>query len=68
MQNYTEEVEFLAELHFSCSLSKAESKGIFHRDTMKNVPLIIIANKQDCTGALSSDILIEKLDLNQWYH
>ncbi|CAF1379281.1 unnamed protein product [Adineta steineri] len=57
-------VEFLAEIHFSCSLAKAEFKGIFHHDTMKNVPLIIIANKQDYTDALTSDILIEKLDLN----
>ncbi|CAF1253921.1 unnamed protein product [Adineta steineri] len=50
------------------SLAKAELKGIFHHDTMKNVPLVIIANKQDRTDALSTDILIEKLDLNQWYN
>lgn len=50
------------------ALSKAELHGIFHHETMKRVPLVIIANKQDRDGALSSDTIAEKLELHQWSH
>ncbi|CAF4361180.1 unnamed protein product [Rotaria socialis] len=48
------------------SLSKAELKGIYQHESMKNVPLIIIANKQDSKEALSAEVLAEKLDLIHW--
>jgi len=48
------------------SLSKAELKGIYHHNSMKNVPLVVIANKQDNHEALSAEIIAERLDLNQW--
>ena len=44
-------------------LSKAELKGIYQHDTMKNVPLVIIANKQDSKEALSVETIVDKLDL-----
>jgi signal recognition particle receptor subunit beta len=33
---------------------------------MKNVPLVVIANKQDSPEALPAEIIAEKLDLIQW--
>jgi small GTP-binding protein len=48
------------------SLAKAELKGIYHHDTMKNVPLVVIANKQDSHEALSAEIIAERLDLIEW--
>ncbi len=48
------------------SLSKAELKGIYQHETMKNVPFIVIANKQDSNEALSAEIITDKLELNQW--
>ncbi|CAF1418635.1 unnamed protein product [Rotaria magnacalcarata] len=48
------------------SLSKAELNGIYQHESMKNVPLIIIANKQDSKEALSAEVLAEKLDLIHW--
>jgi ADP-ribosylation factor protein 1 len=47
-------------------LSKAELKGIYQHDSMKNAPLVVIANKQDSPDALSAEAIAEKLDLNQW--
>ncbi|CAF1179669.1 unnamed protein product [Rotaria sp. Silwood1] len=49
-------------IHFS----KAELIGIYQHDSMKNVPLVVIANKQDSKEALSADIIAEKLDLIHW--
>ncbi|CAF0750773.1 unnamed protein product [Adineta ricciae] len=48
------------------SISKAELRGIYHHETMKHVPLVIIANKQDNKDALSTDTILEKLELDQW--
>jgi signal recognition particle receptor subunit beta len=33
---------------------------------MKNVPLIVLANKQDTDEALSAEYIAEKLDLLAW--
>jgi len=33
---------------------------------MKNVPFIVLANKQDSNEALSAEIITDKLELNQW--
>ncbi|CAF2751999.1 unnamed protein product [Rotaria sp. Silwood2] len=47
-------------------LAKAELKGIYSHDSMKNVPFVVIANKQDSKEALSAEIIAEKLDLIHW--
>jgi small GTP-binding protein len=47
-------------------LSKAELKAIYQHESIKNVPLVVIANKQDSNEALSAEIIAEKLDLMQW--
>jgi small GTP-binding protein len=52
--------------HRRILLSKAELKGIYQHESMKNVPLVVIANKQDSHEALSAEIIAEKLDLIQW--
>jgi ADP-ribosylation factor protein 1 len=47
-------------------LSKAELKGIYQHESIQNVPLVIIANKQDGDEALSVDVIAEKLGLIDW--
>lgn len=46
--------------------AKAELKGIYQHDSMKRVPLVVIANKQDSHDALSAEVIADKLDLNDW--
>ncbi|UJR21884.1 hypothetical protein I4U23_024956 [Adineta vaga] len=50
------------------SLAKAELRGIYHHETMKYVPMVIVANKQDSHEALSTNAILEKLELDQWTH
>jgi small GTP-binding protein len=52
--------------HRRIHLAKAELKGIYHHDSMKNVPLVVMANKQDTPDALSAEIITEQLDLTPW--
>lgn len=52
--------------HDRIHLSRAELKGIYHHDSMKNVPLVVIANKQDIPNSLSTEVIIERLDLTEW--
>lgn len=52
--------------HQRLGLSKTELLGIYHHDSMKNVPLVVIVNKQDSPEALAADVIEEKLDLKKW--
>lgn len=50
------------------SSAKAELLAIFQHESMKQVPLVIIANKQDKPGALKKDDILRKLDMSNWSH
>ena len=47
-------------------VARAELEGIYQHDSMKNVPLIILANKQDSDDALSGEHIAGKLALLEW--
>lgn len=46
--------------------AKAELKGIYQHETMRNVPFVVMANKQDSRDALKAKEIEEKLELAQW--
>lgn len=48
------------------AIARAELEGLYQYDTMKHVPLIVLANKQDSDGALSTEEIAGKLDLLRW--
>ncbi|CAF0833914.1 unnamed protein product [Rotaria sp. Silwood1] len=48
------------------NLARAELEGIYQHDSMKHVPLIVLANKQDTLDALPAEYIAEKLNLVQW--
>ena len=52
--------------HHRLPLAKAELKGIYQYESLRHVPLVVLANKQDNHGALSAEIIAEKLDLTEW--
>lgn len=47
-------------------VAKAELKGIYQHETMRHVPFVVMANKQDTKGALKTTEIAEKLELEQW--
>ena len=47
-------------------VAKAELKGIYQHETMKHVPFVIMANKQDHPNALKVKEIEEKFELDQW--
>jgi small GTP-binding protein len=47
-------------------VARAELEGIYQHDSMKNIPLIILANKQDSDDALSGESIAGKLALLEW--
>jgi signal recognition particle receptor subunit beta len=47
-------------------LARAELEGIYQHESMKYVPLIILANKQDVDNALTGEQIAEKLNLLNW--
>jgi len=51
--------------HQRLGIAKAELISIYQYDSMKNVPLVVIVNKQDSPDALSADVIAEKLDLKR---
>jgi signal recognition particle receptor subunit beta len=44
-------------------VARAELEGIYQHDSMKYVPLIVLANKQDSKDALTGEQIAGKLDL-----
>ena len=46
--------------------ARAELEGLYQYDSMKYVPLIVLANKQDSEDALSTEEIAGKLDLLRW--
>ena len=50
------------------SLAKAELKGIYQHDSMKNVPMVILANKQDSKDAIKSESIADRMDLTSWFN
>ncbi|CAF1097912.1 unnamed protein product [Rotaria sordida] len=47
-------------------VARAELEGIYQHDSMKSVPLIVLANKQDTEDALPPAYIAEKLNLLAW--
>jgi small GTP-binding protein len=47
-------------------LARAELEGVYQHDSMKDIPLIVLANKQDADDALPSEHIATKLDLLAW--
>lgn len=47
-------------------LARAELEGIYQHDSVKHVPLIVLANKQDSDGALPAEHIAGKLNLLEW--
>ncbi len=47
-------------------IARAELEGIYQHDSMKHVPLIVLANKQDAEDALTGEQIAGKLDLLAW--
>ena len=47
-------------------IARAELEGIYQHDAMKNVPLIVLANKQDADDAIPAEQIARKLDLIEW--
>jgi small GTP-binding protein len=47
-------------------VARAELEGIYQHDSMKYVPLIVLANKQDSEDALTGEQIAGKLDLLAW--
>ena len=47
-------------------VARAELEGIYQHESMKYVPLIILANKQDSDDAATGEYIAEKLDLLAW--
>lgn len=47
-------------------IARAELEGIYQHDAMKNVPLIVLANKQDADDAVPAEQIARKLDLIEW--
>ena len=54
--------------HQRIALARAELIGIYQHDSMKNVPLVVMVNKQDRPDALSADVVADQLGLNKWTH
>ena len=47
-------------------VARAELEGTYQHDSMKNVPLIVLANKQDADDALTAEHIAQKLNLVEW--
>ncbi|CAF0896327.1 unnamed protein product [Adineta steineri] len=47
-------------------LARAELEGIYQHEAMKDVPLIVLANKQDNDDALPAEHIARKLNLIEW--
>ena len=51
--------------HRRIHLARTELRGIYHHSSMENIPLVVIANKQDSPEALTSEVITDKLDLSE---
>jgi signal recognition particle receptor subunit beta len=47
-------------------LAKAELDNIYQYESMQHVPIMIIANKQDCARAMKVDSINDELNMNHW--
>lgn len=47
-------------------VARTELEGIYHHESMKNVPLIVLANKQDDERALPAEDIAGRLNLLSW--
>ncbi|WZN65126.1 ADP-ribosylation factor-like protein [Chloropicon roscoffensis] len=54
--------------HENVEISKSELHDLLSKPTVAGIPLLVLGNKNDIAGALSTSELIERLNLKQFQH